>query len=87
MTRFFYREKGNGTGDEAWYLARDAATGALYVEHRWASSGNSGTDRIKIGDFLEGPYTTARNSLLRFVGGIIEEAPESPPRRPKQHLN
>jgi hypothetical protein len=83
MTRFFYREKGNGIGDEAWYLARDAATGALYVEHR----SSSGTDRIKIGDFIEGPCTTARNNLLRFVGGIIEEAPESPPRRHKQHLN
>jgi hypothetical protein len=89
MKRFFYREKGNA--DEAWYyLARDAKTGAFYVERRWVSWGNSGSNRTEISDFLEGPSTSAQNNLLRFVGGIIERAgdarrPRS--RRRKQNLN
>ena len=34
MKRFFHREKDNA--DEAWYyLARDAGTGAVYVERQW----------------------------------------------------
>ena len=82
MKRFFYREKGDA--DEAWYyLARDAETGTFYVEHQWASSGNSGSNRIEIGEFLEGPYTTPRNSFLRLVGAIIKEARDAPLRRRK----
>ena len=82
MKRFFYCEKGNA--DEAWYyLARDVETGEVYVEHQWAASGKLGSNRIEITDFLEGPYTTARNNLLRRIGAIIEEAgnaPRPPPR-------
>jgi hypothetical protein len=88
MKRFFFREKGNA--DEVWYLARDAETGAVYVEHGWISSDDSGSDRIDISDFLEGRSTTARNNLLGFIGAIIEEdgdAPKPPPRRRKERLN
>ena len=77
MKRFFYREKGNHV--EAWYyLARDTETGAVYIEHQWASWGNSGSNRIDISDFLEGPSTRARNSFLRLVGAIIEEGGDAP---------
>jgi hypothetical protein len=87
MKRFFYREKGNA--DEAWYyLARDVESGAVYVEHQWASSGKLGSNRIEISDFVEGPYTTASNNLLRFVGAIIEEDGDAPSAcRRKKHLN
>jgi hypothetical protein len=88
MKRFFFREKGNA--DEVWYLARDAETGAVYVEHGWISSDDSGSDRIDISDFLEGPSTTARNNLLGFIGAIIEvdgDVPKPPAYRRKERLN
>jgi hypothetical protein len=77
MKRFFHCEKGNA--DEAWYyLARDAETGAVYVERQWASRDKSGCNRIEIGDFLEGPSTIARNNLLRSIGATIAEASDTP---------
>jgi hypothetical protein len=88
MKRFFFREKGNV--DEVWYLARDAGTGAVYVERQWASCDNSGCNRIEIRDFLEGPSTVARNNLLRSIGATITEANDAPtaqPRRREQSMN
>ena len=89
MKRIFYHEKGNV--DEAWfYLVRDAETGAVYVEHQWGASDHSGSDRIDIIEFLEGPHRPACNNLLRLVGAMIEQADDAlrpPPARRKEHLN
>ena len=71
MTRFFYREKGHH--GEAWYyLSRDAQTGAVYVECKWAARGNLGSKRIAVSAFLRSPSQPARNSLLRLIRSLRE---------------
>jgi hypothetical protein len=83
-----YLEKSNH--EEAWYyFARDAVTGAVYV-CRWAASGNSGTDRIEIGDFPEGPSTTARNSLKirrAALAGTLRRTVPQRSRRPFRSMD
>jgi hypothetical protein len=72
MKRFFCHEKDDHY--EAWYyLARDAVTGSVYVEHQWAASGSLGSNRIEIIDFLIDQSITTRKSLLRFIRPLATE--------------
>jgi len=79
-TRQLYRSP-NG---DAWFLARDPATGAAFVGHQAnAPSGGNVTD-IELGAFLSGPRNPEHEALLRLIGASIldphgAEADDEPP--------
>jgi hypothetical protein len=89
MKRFFYREK-NDRGEAWYYLGRNTQTGAAYVECKWAARGILGSRRMAVSAFLRSPSQPARNSLLRLIGRLKEEAGDAQrlqPRRRRQNLN
>ena len=56
---------------DAWFLARDPATGLAFVRHEANKpSGGQVTD-IDIGAFLNGPRNAEQEALLRVIGGLI----------------
>jgi hypothetical protein len=56
---------------DAWFLARDPATGLGTVRHQAiASSGGQVTD-LEIGAFLNGPPHPEQEALLRVIGASI----------------
>jgi hypothetical protein len=66
-TRQLYRSP-NG---DAWFLARDPATGAAFVRHQAnAPSGGNVTD-IELGAFLGGSRNPEHEALLRLIGASI----------------
>jgi hypothetical protein len=66
-TRQLYRSP-NG---DAWFLARDPATGSAFVRHQAnAPSGGQVTD-IDLGAFLSGPGSPEHEALLRLIGASI----------------
>ena len=66
-TRQLYRSP-NG---DARFLARDPATGAVFVRHQAnAPSGGNVTD-IELGAFLSGPRNPEHEALLRLIGASI----------------
>jgi hypothetical protein len=69
MKRFFYLEKGN-RGEAWYYLGRDAQTGAVYVECKWAARGILGSKRIAITDFLRARGHWVPASSLAFGGTL-----------------
>jgi hypothetical protein len=79
-TRQLYRSP-NG---DAWFLARDPATGAAFVRHQAnAPSGGNVTD-IELGAFLGGPRNPEHEELLRLIGSSIlnPKGAEATTRRP-----
>ena len=66
-TRQLYRSP-NG---DAWFLARDPATGAAFVRHQAnAPSGGNVTD-IELGAFLSASGSPEHEALLRLIGASI----------------
>src|ERR1700730_5146210 len=66
-TRQLYRSP-NG---DAWFLARDPATGSAFVRHQAnAPSGGQVTD-IDLGAFLSGPGSPEHEAPLRLIGASI----------------
>lgn len=66
-TRQLYRSP-NG---DAWFLARDPATGLAFVRHQAnAPSGGQITD-LEIDAFLSGPRNPEQDALLRLIGAFI----------------
>ena len=56
---------------DAWFLARDPATGSAIVRHEAnAPSGGQVTD-IDLGAFLSGPGSPEHEALLRLIGASI----------------
>src|SRR5215469_12641804 len=56
---------------DAWFLARDPATGLAFVRHEANKpSGGQVTD-IDIGAFLNGPRNAEQEALLQVIGGLI----------------
>src|SRR5262249_32440468 len=56
---------------DAWFLARDPATGAAFVRHEAnRPSGGQVTD-IEIDTFLSGPINPEHETLLRLIGSFI----------------
>ena len=56
---------------DAWFLARDPATGSAIVRHEAnAPSGGQVTD-IELGAFLSGPGSPEHEALLRLIGASI----------------
>jgi hypothetical protein len=56
---------------DAWFLARDPATGLAFIRHEAnRSSGGQVTD-IEVGTFLSGPRNPEHEALLRLIGSFI----------------
>ena len=56
---------------DAWFLARDLATGAAFVRHEAnRASGGQVTD-IEIGTFLAGQQNPEQLALLRVIGSFV----------------
>jgi hypothetical protein len=73
--RLLYRSP-NG---DAWFLARDPATGAAFVRHEANQpSGGQVTD-IEIDAFLTGPRNPQQDALLRIVGRFISNTDDAEP--------
>ena len=68
---------GSSNGDR-WLLAREVASGRVFVEHQAnAPSGRRRTE-IEVGAFLSrGGHGPERQELLRLIGTLVEETPES----------
>jgi len=67
--RLLYRSP-NG---DAWFLARDPASGSAFVRHEAnRPSGGQVTD-IEIGAFLSGPRNPEHEALLRIIGRLISD--------------
>lgn len=72
--RLFHHHDRNG--DEDWYyLARDADTGGVWIEHKWDYRGpDSGSDKIAVGVFLTASAQgTKQDRLLNLIGTLVPE--------------
>jgi hypothetical protein len=70
------RELYSSPNGDRWFLARDPATGRVFVKHEAnVSSGGRSTD-IEIGAFLSGePQHPQHQALMRLIGTLIEDSP------------
>jgi len=56
---------------DAWFLARDPATGLAFVRHEANKPSGGQVRDIDIGAFLNGPRNAEQEALLRVIGGLI----------------
>ena len=68
-TRRFYR---SANGDR-WQLARDTASGRVFIKHEANEPSGSQVTEIEIGDFLSnGGHGPEHVELLRLIGTLVE---------------
>jgi hypothetical protein len=71
MKRTATRELYRSPNGDAWFLARDPATGSAFIRHQAnAPAGGQVTD-IEIGAFLSGQRHPEQDMLLRLIGTLI----------------
>lgn len=56
---------------DAWFLARDPATGSAFVRHKANRPWGGQVTDIEIGAFLNGPLNPEHLALLRVIGSFI----------------
>jgi hypothetical protein len=68
-TRRLYR---SANGDR-WQLARDTASGRVFIRHEANAPSGGQVTEIEIGDFLSnGGHGPERAELLRLIGTLVE---------------
>jgi hypothetical protein len=68
-TRRFYR---SANGDR-WHLARDTASGRVFIRHEANEPSGGKVTEIEIGDFLSsGGHGPEHAELLRLIGTLVE---------------
>jgi hypothetical protein len=69
LTRHLYQ---SGNGDR-WSLARDAATGRVFVRHEANLASGGNVDDLELAAFLGGSgMGPEKQELLRLIGGLVE---------------
>lgn len=69
---FYYHEK-SGSHNEDWYsLARDEATGKVFIIHEWAHGFDVGEAPMEIREFLAGT-TSAQSRFYTLIGTLAQE--------------
>ena len=68
-TRRLYR---SANGDK-WHLARETASGRVFIRHEANESSGGQVTEIEIGDFLSnGGHGPEHAELLRLIGTLVE---------------
>jgi hypothetical protein len=68
-TRRLYR---SANGDR-WHLARETASGRVFIRHEANESSGGQVTEIEIGDFLSnGGHGPEHAELLRLIGTLVE---------------
>ena len=68
-TRRLYR---SANGD-IWHLAREAASGRVFIRHKANEPSGGQVTEIEIGDFLtSGGHGPEHTELLRLIGTLVE---------------
>jgi hypothetical protein len=74
-TRELYR---SSNGDR-WLLARDPATGEVFIRHEPNRSSGGQPSHIEIAAFLSrGPRNPEHLALLQLIGTLVEGSPDTP---------
>jgi hypothetical protein len=76
------RELYSSANGDRWLLARDPATGEVFVRHEPNRSAGGQPSHIEIGAFLSrGPRNPEHLALLQLIGTLIEGNPDTPKAR------
>jgi len=74
------RELYHSPNGDRWYLARDPATGRVFVRHQANLPSGGNIADIEIGMFLSQGKGPEQQELLRLIGTLVDETAHS--RRP-----
>jgi hypothetical protein len=72
------RELYSSPNGDRWFLARDPASGEVFIQHLPNTASGGWPSHIEIGTFLnQGGRGPERQELLRLIGMLVEEAPRA----------
>ena len=72
------RELYSSPNRDRWYLARDPASGEVFIQHFPNAASGGRPSHIEIGTFLSrGGRGPEHQELLRLIGTLVEEVPRA----------
>lgn len=67
------RELYSSSNGDQWYLARDTASGEVFIHHKANAASGGHESRIEIRTFLsQGPQGAEHHELMRLIGTLVE---------------
>ena len=66
------RELYSSANGDRWFLAREAATGHVFIKHEANAPSGGQTSDVEIGEFLRrGGQAPEHQALLRLIGTLV----------------
>jgi hypothetical protein len=72
------RELYSSPNGDRWFLARDSATGEVFIRHEPNAPSGGQPSHLDIGAFLNrGPRNPEHRALLHLIGSLVEGSPDA----------